>query len=38
MSVKQNAELSGANWMDGRIIPRYPPDGVLMASEGQKEY
>jgi hypothetical protein len=37
MIVKQTAELSGAIWMKGRSIPQYYRDGVLMASEGQKE-
>lgn len=37
MTVKQTAELSGAIWMGGRSIPQYYINGVLMASEGQKE-
>jgi|O1105metagenome_2_1110794.scaffolds.fasta_scaffold01280_7 hypothetical protein len=37
MAVKQTAELSGAIWMKGRSVPRYYINGVLIASEGQKE-
>lgn len=37
MAVKQTAELSGVIWMKGRSVPRYYINGVLIASEGQKE-